>query len=161
MKGAVVFILFAALPAIGHDAQTCPWINAATAGWILEGVVTTEVVHPSQNSSDATCEFVRQPLPSLYALRIEVETSAAAAAQVSSFAAKCATSATELKPPLGNGAFACSKDGKHGQRIEEIAGRVRDRVFTVRITTTDPAATRSALFEKACNVAEQVAGILF
>ena len=155
----VLLASFIALPALCQGEQICPWMNAATAGGFLEGSVSSTVVHPKQNSDDATCEFVRQQLPPAHTLRIEVETMTAPS-EFSSLAARCGASGTPLKA-IGNEAFTCSKHEKAEQRIEEVVGRVRNRAFIIRLTTTDHSIAQASLREKARNVAEQVAGILF
>jgi len=159
MRG-VLFAIFIALPSFCQGERICPWMNAATAAGFLEGSVSSTVLQGKQNSDDATCEFIRQQLPSAYVLRIEVETMTAPSMQFSSFTARCGSSATPLKA-IGNEALACSKRGKAAQRIEEVVGRVRDRAFIIRLTTIDQSIAQAALREKARNVAEQVAGILF
>jgi hypothetical protein len=56
---------------------------------------------------------------------------------------------------------ACAFDDKKKEVSEQVIGRVRDRAFTIRVTSTARDADRDALRSKAKRVAEQVAGFLF
>lgn len=58
-------------------------------------------------------------------------------------------------------AVACGFNGKKKEVSEQVVGRVRDRAFTVRITSSSGVSDRTVLREKAQKVAEQVAGFLF
>jgi hypothetical protein len=124
----------------------CPWLNAATAGGVLGGAVIATVTATS-------CEFTRQSGGHESALRVEVTPTTAPHAQ-------CGSGAEPLKA-IGNEAKACSYEGKAGWLGEQVVGRVRDQAFLVRIGTGDRSASPKTLREKARNVAEQVAGILF
>lgn len=121
-------------------------MNAATASGILGSAVNLTVASP------VACEFERQK-PPRYTLQIKVGTRIAVNE-------KCVSSPAPLKA-IGNEATACAEKGKDGQRIERVIGRVRDQDFVIRISTNDSSATPALLREKARNVAEQVAGILF
>ena len=152
----VLLIAIACLPLIGRAAETCPWLNAATAGGVLGGPITRATTRRAAAGDDASCEFIRQDGSLLFELRIEVETTPSAAKDFSAYAARCHSAAVPLKA-IGNQALACSD----GQLAEQVVGRVRDRVFLIRIGTNDRSAQTSALRDKARKVAEQVAGILF
>ena len=151
-------ILLAAMfvPASCLADESCPWLNAATAGGVLEGAVKVAV---ARNQDDATCDFVRREGVREYSLRIEVATMRSDPNEFGSYAARCGSAATALKA-IGNLALACTADGKDGQHGEQVVGRVRDRAFVVRVGTNDDS-MRAALREKARKVAEQVAGTLF
>jgi hypothetical protein len=152
----VLLIAIACLPLIGQAAEPCPWLNAATAGGVLGGPITRAPTRRAPAGDDRSCEFIRQDGSLLFELRIEVETMSSAAKDFASYAARCHTAAVPLKA-IGNEALACSD----GQLAEQVVGRVRDRVFLIRIGTNDRSAQPTALREKARQVAEQVAGILF
>jgi len=122
------------LAAAAAGAQTCPWMNAETAAGILGQPVQPKSV----------CDF-RSATASL---RIEMGATHS-----------CGARATLLKG-IGNEAVACNEE-RHGQRLEFLAGRVRDRTFVVEISTKDRSATPAALLEKVRRAAEQVAGGLF
>lgn len=139
--------------------ESCPWLNAATAGGVLGGAVTAAITHPGKNKADTTCDFVRKESVE-GELRIEVETMTEPKTQFASLAAKCGPARIPLKA-IGNEAAACTLDAKNERISEQVVGRVRDQAFIIRITTNDRAATRSSVREKARSVAEQVAGILF
>jgi hypothetical protein len=137
-------------------AESCPWLNAATAGGFLGGAVTGVTINRAKAGDDATCNFVRHEGSLVLELRIEIETMRSPAKDFASYAARCHSAAVPLKA-IGNEALACSD----GQLAEQVVGRVRDRAFLVRIITNDRSSQPSVLREKARKVAEQVAGILF
>jgi hypothetical protein len=130
----LVFLMFIAAACRAED--TCPLLNGATAAGVLGGEVTSHV-------SGDTCVFTHDSSE----LRIEVKTVSLP------YKPECAPNPAPVKA-IGNEAVACD-----GDRSEQIAGRVRDRAFLVRLTSNQ--AARAALREKARSVAEQVAGILF
>jgi hypothetical protein len=134
------------LPLMAAAEERCPWLNAATAGGVLGGSVQVTV-------TPASCEFVRKAGAQETTLRIEVTAASAPNAH-------CGPGAKPLKA-IGNEAAACSYEGKAGWMAEQVVGRVRDQAFVVRIGTNDRSAMAKTLREKARNVAEQVAGILF
>lgn len=141
--------------------ETCPWLNEATAAGFLGASVTSVVTHPASNKDDATCEFTHQDKSEITVLRIEVETMRAAPATAfASYAARCGSDATPLAA-IGNEAIVCSLSGRKKQISDEVIGRVRDRAFTVRVSSTAESLDHSALRLRARKVAEQVAGFLF
>lgn len=121
--------------------QSCPWLNAATAAGVLGG-------HVKFQPSGDSCTFTRNASQ----LRIEVQTVALP------HKLDCGPNPTPLKA-IGNEALACSLPANNGRLAEEVSGRVRDRIFFVRLTSND--LSRDALREKTRLAAEQVAGILF
>ena len=158
----IAFLLLAVgyLPSVAGAAESCPWLNAATAGGFLGGPVTGVTVKRATAGDDASCEFVRHEASVALNLRIEVETMRSPAKDFASYAARCHSAATPLKAIGSEAAHACS-DERSGQLAEQVVGRVRDRAFLVRISTSERAAQPDALRDKARKVAEQVAGILF
>jgi hypothetical protein len=141
MGYAVAFFFLSAC--ICQAEEACPWINAATAAGVLDGEVTLQ-------RTENTCVFTHN----FSKLGIDVHTVSLPYKLV------CGPSAMPLKA-IGNEALACSPEEKNGKISEQVAGRVRDQAFTIRITTTDRSISRSSLREKAKLVAEQVAGNLF
>jgi hypothetical protein len=135
----VIVVLAAACQA----EETCPWLNAATAGGVLGGAVQTQI-------TPHVCSFVSRQGE----LRIQVETIAA------SHPDHCSGASEQLKA-IGNEAAACAVESKDGRIAEQVAGRVRDQAFTITITTDDRSVSRNLLRDKARKVAEQVAGNLF
>ena len=129
------------LPAACRAEESCPWLNAATAGGVLGGEVTSHI-------DGNICVFTHNSSQ----LRIEVQ------AVNLPYKASCEPNPTPLKA-IGNEGLACSVDDKSGSISEQVVGRVRDRAFFIRLTSNNIA--RAALREKARSVAEQVAGILF
>ena len=132
-------LLLLLLPWLVARAGTCPWLNTATAAGILDGPVTTVTV------DNTSCKFVRENGTRVLELRIEVGVPTP----------RCHTPAVPLKA-IGTEAVACSDR----PNAEQVIGRVRDKTFSVRVSTTDHS-PQPALREKARKVAEHVAGILF
>ena len=147
-----VAIAVITLPWIGGAAETCPWLNAATAGGFLGGTTTVNVMHENANRDDAACAFTSATSE----LRIGVETMDPPHSQYIKQAEQCGGDAMPLKA-IGNEAVVCSPH-PHTARV---VGRVRNRIFTILINTSDPSTTADLLREKARAIAEQVAGILF
>ena len=138
----------------------CPWLNEATAGGALGGPVTVSITHTGKDNDDANCEFTHREGSVVMTLRIEVETMAAPAAAYRSFTARCTPDAQPLRA-IGNQAIVCSLAGKKREISEQVIGRVRDRAFVVRVTSSTDSLERTTLRTKARRVAEQVAGFLF
>jgi hypothetical protein len=146
-----VWLLILTLSSAAGAAETCPWLNAATAGGFLGGRVTNVIVSRAQTHDDARCEFIGHG----GSLVIDVETMPSPATDFPSYLARCHSPAEPLRA-IGNKAVACGDGG-----AEQVVGRVRDRAFLVRISTTDHSSQAAALRDKARKIAEQVAGILF
>jgi hypothetical protein len=139
----------------GRAAESCPWMNAGTAGGLLDTTVEATVMHPQGNKEDASCNFVS--LKGLAReLRIEVRTTKATPKELE----QCTAKPVALKA-IGNEASACSVESKNGGLIEQVAGRVRNRVFVIRIYANATWSTAAALREKSRSAAETVAGNLF
>jgi len=151
-------LLLLLLPTIAAAAEVCPWLNAATAGGVLGGTVAVTVAR-AKTGDDANCIFIRHDGSLALELRIEVETMLSPAKDFPTYTARCHSASVALKA-IGNEAVACSNDGSDGH-AELVVGRVRDRAFLVRISTSDHSAQAGTLREGARKVAEQVAGILF
>jgi hypothetical protein len=137
--GATLALLLMA--AASRAEQPCPWLNAATAAGVLGGDVKSQI-------SEDSCTFTHDSSQ----LRIELRPISPP------YKLDCGPNATPLNA-IGNEAISCSLHGNNGRMVEKIAGRVRDRAFFIRMTSTDIA--RDAIRDKARLVAEQVAGILF
>ena len=101
---------------------------------------------------DAACAFTS----AISELRITVETMDPPHSEYMKQAEQCGADTTPLKA-IGNEAVVCSPNA----RAARVVGRVRNRIFTILITTTDSSTASDLLREKAHAVAEQVAGILF
>ena len=150
------------MPSRSEAKENCPWLNEATAGGTLEGTVTSTVTHPNSNKDDATCEFIHRDGAIATELEIEVATIGGAHDAFAAYVARCGQNSVPLKA-IGNEAVACSVDDRTKKRSvsEQVVGRVRDRAFTVRITSNAASPERGALREAARKIAEQVAGFLF
>jgi hypothetical protein len=159
MRLGVLLLTIACLPSLVDAAETCPWLNAATAGGVLGGTVASVTVKRPPKGDDASCEFARRQGSLTLDLRIEVENMLSPAKDFAAYAARCHSAAVPLKA-IGNEALACSDDNAEGL-AEQVIGRVRDRAFRVRISTSNRSAQPGALRDNARKIAEQVAGILF
>jgi len=160
----------------------CPWLNAATAGGVLGGVVEMTVSTPKPNSAtpktepgvynqdqnrmdrfDFSCEFKRKAGSSVYSLAIAVTTMNDPAKEYAAFPAQCAGPTVALRA-IGNEAVQCVLKPAGSASVEEqVIARVRDRAFVLTIRrpsgVDNPAG--GALSDTARNVAEQVAGSIF
>ena len=130
-------------------AETCPWMNAATAGGFLGGDVTAKFTPDTAMKGAGVCEFARTANFASATLRIEVSLMHAPATEFAAFLAKCGSDAKPLKA-IGNEAVTCSVPHK-GSRV---VGRVRDQAFVI---TLIPEAQEGSI-KKA---AEIIAGNLF
>jgi len=145
--------IFFAIASMAWAAPRCPWLNAATAGGVLGGPITNLTV------ADNSCSFTRQVSSRVSELRIETQALHSPAADFRAYAARCHPPTSPLKA-IGNEALLCS--GESGsEQYAQVVGRVRDHGFTVRISTKGAAPDPEGLRDKARQIAEQVAGILF
>ena len=161
LRWALLFMFMAAcLPASGATEERCPWLNIATAGGMLGGHVTGVRVTRPLTGDDATCSFVRSDRAQVAELRIEVETLVSPASAFASYLARCHSAGVPLKG-IGNQAVACTDDGRAGQLVEQVIGRVRSGRSWSGSSTNDRAARPDALRDTVRKTAEQVAGILF
>ena len=147
-----LFALLLLMPAAGTAAEACPWLNAATAGGALGSAATVTITHQNANRDDADCSFAAAG----GTLRISVLTMETPRSEFTSHAEACGANTTPLKA-IGNEAVVCDPDKSSAQ----VVSRVRNRIFTILITTTDSSAAAAVLREKARAIAEQVAGNLF
>jgi hypothetical protein len=141
-------------------AESCPWLNSATAAGFLGGEVTARVVHSSQNKEDANCEFIRSAggISEARSLSIQVVTMSNARNEFPSFLAKCGGVSAPVRG-IGNEAVVCTLHDKKDKTADQVVSRVRNRAFLVRIDTSDKSTV--SFREATERTAEQVAGILF
>jgi hypothetical protein len=154
-------VLFGLIFLIGQVlyAESCPWINSATASGILGGPVEGGTTHPAKDLNDGTCEFSRRNGPETRVMHIEVITDKGRGT-FQRFEGQCGSPATPRRD-LGSEALECAGRGRGGKVSEQVIGRVRDRTFVVRVANNDKSASRSLLLEQARSAAAQVAGNLF
>jgi hypothetical protein len=156
-----LFALAALWPEICQGQVKCPWINEATARGILGGPVTMKVEVDDQGAG--VCKFSRQEGSAKLELRIAVHMMTDIPKEFPSYLAECPPKSAALRA-IGNEAIVCSAQGKSGEFIERVAGRVRKQAFVIGVSSSveeDPAMTKEMRREKANVVAEHVAGILF
>jgi hypothetical protein len=168
-RSRVVSVLFGALvllcvPGRNEAKDSCPWINEATAAGALDGAVTATVTRPetSKDTDEATCVFLHQSGSTGIELRIEVEMLRGAPGAYAAYAETCGPDGTPLRA-IGNEAVTCGYTDKKRKKwvSEQVVGRVRDHVFTVRVSSSGASPDRNVLREKARKMAEQLAGYLF
>lgn len=139
--------------------EACPWLNNATASGIIGAAPVSTVTHENGNPDDATCRFLRNGGQA--ELRIEVLTMQTPPSEFASHAAHCGSDSTPLKA-IGNEAVVCRPEGgQRGKRAARLVGRVRNKLFTVLVVTSDSSTSLKILREKVRAVGEQVAGNLF
>jgi hypothetical protein len=168
-RARIVWLLLCTLialciPSRSVAKESCPWINEATASGALEGAVRETVTHPemSKDTDVATCVFLHQSGSTGIELRIEVETLSVGPGAYAAYAARCGSEGVPLRA-IGNEAVMCSHADKNRKKwvSEQVVGRVRDHVFTVRVSSNAASTDRGILREKARKIAEQLAGVLF
>jgi hypothetical protein len=158
---ALLFLMLSAsVSAFCETDIGCPWLNAATAAGFLQGPVVTTLMHTTRNKDDVTCKFVRRNGHIVSGLQIKVETMKDSAHEFGAYTAQCGSDTAPLRA-IGNEALVCSLHEKKSHISEEVVGRVRDRVFIVRMSSNDHSTSQGALREAARGISEQVAGILF
>jgi len=148
------------LPAFCATAETCPWINAGTAGGVLGGSANATVTRSKKNANDAMCDFTGRRGAVEYELHVDVATMTSPRQEFAAYAAQCKSNSAPLKS-IATEAIICGNDAKPGQLSERVVGRIRTQAFIIRIGTNSPLETRASIEDKARRVAEQVAGNLF
>lgn len=137
-------------------------MNEATASGLLGDDAVGSYKAASSPGQPATCMFTQGAGAAVRTLVIEIETAPDAAARIKSKQKACSSDASTLQA-IGNEAVVCAAD--RGSRLGELVeGRVRDQVFTIRISSSikgDPVLTRESLMNKISSAAEQIAGNLF
>jgi hypothetical protein len=144
-------------------ANTCPWMNEATASGLLGGeAVGTYQAAPGPKQA-ATCTFTQENSGVTRTLVIQVTTTSDAPERIRTIEKTCTSSGLPLQA-IGNEAVECASDERGSRPGEQVVGRVRDQLFMIRISSSgknDPDLTRSALKSRISSAAEQVAGNLF
>jgi membrane-associated PAP2 superfamily phosphatase len=88
---AMVTAVLAALlltAATSHAEVHCPWLNAATAGWLLGGEVQINVTPPDPQG-DVTCDFSSGHASTASTLHIAVHTMDTPSRDFASLLAQC------------------------------------------------------------------------
>jgi hypothetical protein len=162
MRGALLAVLLAALPAVAHAANNCPWINEATASGLMGGDAVGVYTDPAPAQS-AVCTFVQSEAGITRILRITVMETAEFRSVFDTESKVCVTLGAPLIA-IGNEAIVCSGDDRKKLYAERVVGRVRNQVFTITLSTSrkdDSILTRSELKARILTAAEQVSGNLF
>jgi hypothetical protein len=178
---AFAFLIFVAVSATCHAANTCPWLTEATAGGFLGGTAvgsytagtpvttsTSATITPDAGPTvrmdqPGTCVFTDKEADGVRELTITMEVSADAHAKLAGMMQACGAS-SQLLQAIGNEAAVCAMDAHKKSMSERVVGRVRDQIFTITIHTTlkdDPVLNNSSLMTKIYTASEQVAGNLF
>jgi hypothetical protein len=152
----------ACVPAFCQAKNNCPWINEATASGLMGGDAIGEFTDASAGQP-AVCTFTQKDTTVIRTLRVTVLVTPDFDAGYRSAAQTCGADAAPLQA-IGNQATVCAADDRKGALGERVAGRVRDQVFTITLSTSlkgDPLLTREALKARIYTAAEQVSGNLF
>jgi hypothetical protein len=152
----------AAMASPGWAANTCPWMNEATASGLL-GAEATGTFSGAVASVPASCMFTEISPRGIRALAISVEIDTDGSSRVRALLRDC-HDAPETLRAIGNEALSCMVMRPHRVHAAFVAGRVRDHVFSISISTTvknDPVLTPAMLKTKVEIAADQVAGNLF
>ena len=145
-----------------HGANNCPWLNEATASGLLEARAVGSYQAESTNQP-AACTFTGQNGGIARVLQIQVKTVSDAATHLKLLEKTCGTESAPLQA-IGNEAIWCLSDDRGGRLDAWAFSRVRDQVFSIRISTSQKnhsVLTRSTLQRLISTAAEQVAGNLF
>jgi len=159
MLVALILGVFSLIP-VCRAENPCPWINKATALGAL-GASEDAPTADATGTSDSVCSFFYRDGTITRELRITVEHAQDSGTTFIAYRARCGTDLTSLRA-IGNETVMCALSQKG--RAEMVVGRVRDKLFTVSISTSsarDPLISHDALIERARLVAEQVSGSLF
>lgn len=164
MKRYTITFLVAALAAatMCKAESSCPWINRATALGIL-GASDDSHAMDSVEVTPTSCTFLYPSQTGKRELRVMVEHLPTTRESFSVYRKRCGTGGIALQA-IGNEAILCSREESPSSHGSEVIGRVRDNLFTIRLTTSvkgDSLLTKDSLPEKAKRTAEQVAGNLF
>lgn len=152
----------AALSVPGWAANTCPWMNEATASGLL-GAQATGTFTPAAATEPASCVFQESGPGAMRTLTITVETSADGPGRIRGLLRQCHGTPGAMRA-IGNEAEECETIRPHKLRGELAVGRVREQVFSIAISTTmknDPVLTPQELENRIATAAEQVAGNLY
>jgi hypothetical protein len=153
----ITVVALSLLSATCYAQSICPWLNLATASGVLGGPAYVEV------NNTGICIFRLQNGAGNDVLRIsviEANNPESPGQEMVPHKIICTSSETQLKA-IGNEAVLCALDTE-SSRGEQVVGRVRNRIFTVAISTGRLSeVTRDFLAEKAEEIAKQVAGSLF
>ncbi|MDI3253354.1 MAG: hypothetical protein QJR10_01015 [Bacillota bacterium] len=161
MRSPLLLVLFFAwFPGLCRATSGCPWINQATA---LGALGTREdLPGASAETGPASCYFAYHDGKTTRELRITVEDAAVPErAWMAAMKTQCGARRMVLRA-IGNEAIMCWT-GRYGTGAR-VLGRVRDKIFTIDIKTSEEKASEMSeeiLAEKARLVAEQVSGNLF
>jgi len=159
---ALLAVCLIGVPVGAQAANSCAWINEATASGLLGGEVVSETSEAAAGQP-AVCMFTQVTGGVKRTLRVTVEITSVAHTRLIAIAQSCCSDAQQLKA-VGNEALICEEDDREPGISEWVVGRVRDQVFTIRIKSSlknDPLMTRGILKSKIYTAAEQVAGNLF
>lgn len=103
--------LFLLLATLGRAEESCPWLNAATAGGLLDGTVQATYAKGECNFTNTNGDLTITVSPSTGVLKKPV--------------------GCEALKAIGNEAYLCSTT------TEQVTGRVRDSIFVVRLRSSN------------------------
>jgi hypothetical protein len=162
LRLTLLAVILVAFSARANAANNCPWINESTASGII-GADAVGSYTDQTPTQPAVCNFVQSGPGVTRTLRITVLQTPHFRDLLDVEDKTCAGPATPMVA-IGNEAIACSADDRRKLIAERVAGRVRDQVFIITLSTTqkdDPILNRSELKLRIATAAEQVSGNLF
>jgi hypothetical protein len=155
-------ICLLAAPASARAANSCPWLNEATASGLLGGSAVGTYTEGA-GAQPAVCTFTQQTPGITRTLQLTVEIASDPPARLVTVERACGADAAPLHA-IGNEAIFCAADERKGRLGERAVGRVRDQVFIITLSSStkdDTILTRDALKTRIYTAAEQIAGNLF
>jgi len=155
--GAVLLLM----PADARAANSCPWMNEATASGLIGGEAVGAFA--ARQGQPSICTFTQHAGNETRTLKIVVEVAADPHARFLALAQTCEGPASPLNA-IGNEAVVCPVDPRSEKPGERVMGRVRDQIFTITISSSlknDPVLNMADIKTKIGTAAEQVTGNLF
>jgi hypothetical protein len=110
-------------------ANSCAWINEATASGFLGGDAVGEV-SVTAAAKRTVCTFTQRSAGVMRTLQVTVELSADPHERLGAIARICGTDVAQLTA-IGKEAFVCAINNRKIVQGERVVGRVRDQVFTI------------------------------
>lgn len=119
--------------AVAHAENNCPWLNEATASWLLGGKATGSFEQSAEHQP-AVCTFTEIETGFTRKLTLRVDVVPDAHSRVQALLQSCNTDSAPV-PYVGNEAGFCTFTAPK-ERGQRIFGRVRDQLFSISIGTT-------------------------
>ena len=158
MRAALLILMISTAVCAAQAPVVCPWFSTGSAETVLGGTVTLS--SHVEGVRQGICRFTRESEGSVRMISIVIGKEDTRG---------CPQGSASLAA-LGNEAVQCTSQGARGQRVDVIAGRVRDVYFVVGIGNVPDATTVPAAPARPSNpfsasilerITEQVVGNLY